>query len=115
MARRSPKRSASAPKTGCPKPQARFWIAIASEKSDRGQPKASEIGIWKTPKVARMPNPSIRIRQLAISTGDRSEVLVSVIGKHSGSDLGRWRSLSPASNPILLPRPSPSVMAGTPS
>ena len=53
-ARRSPNFSASAPKIGCPIPQARFWIAIAVEKSARGQPNSSAMGIWNTPNDARI-------------------------------------------------------------
>ena len=41
----SPMRSASAPKIGCPIPQARFWIAIAIENSARGQLNVSAMGI----------------------------------------------------------------------
>ena len=44
IARLSPNRSASAPKMGCPKPQARFWMAIAIEKSERAQPNSAAMG-----------------------------------------------------------------------
>ena len=69
MARRSPNFSPNAPKIGWPMPQARFWIAIAIEKSARSQPKSSAIGIWKTPKEARIENPTMMIRQPATRTG----------------------------------------------
>ena len=49
IALRSPNRSASAPKIGWPMPQARFWIAIAIENSDRAQKNCSAMGIWNTP------------------------------------------------------------------
>jgi hypothetical protein len=68
MARRSPNRSAMAPKIGWPKPQARFWMAMANEKSARGQPNSSAIGIWNRPKLDRMPKPTTRIVQLAMSS-----------------------------------------------
>ena len=42
-------------------PQARFWMAMASENSARGQPNCSAIGIWNSPKLARMPKPTSRI------------------------------------------------------
>ena len=79
IARRSPNRSAIAAKIGCPKPQARFWMAMASENSARGQPNCSEMGIWNSPKLARMPKPTSRITQLATRTGVKSGVLLSVM------------------------------------
>ena len=62
-----------APKIGWPMPQARFWMAMASENSARGQPNCSAIGIWNTPKLARMPKPTSSTTQLAISTGVNSD------------------------------------------
>lgn len=69
MARRSPNFSASIPKIGWPMPQARFWIAMAIEKSARGQSNSSAMGIWNTPKLARIAKPSIRTMQPEIRTG----------------------------------------------
>ena len=57
-------------------PQATFWIAIANEKSDRGQLNWAAMGIWNTPKLARMPKFRIRIAQPAIRMGVKMEVLV---------------------------------------
>lgn len=68
-ARRSPKRSAMAPKTGWPTPQARFWIAIASENSARGQLNSWAMGNWNTPKAARTAKVISMTRQLAMRTG----------------------------------------------
>ena len=48
-------------------PQARFWMAMASENSARGQPNSVAIGIWNTPKLARTAKDSIRMTQPAIS------------------------------------------------
>ena len=62
-------RSASAPKIGCPIPQARFWMAMASENSARGQPNSSAMGIWNTPKEARTAKLSIRMMQPPTRTG----------------------------------------------
>ena len=44
-------------------------MAIARENSARGQPNCSAIGIWNTPKLARMPKPTSTMRQLARRTG----------------------------------------------
>jgi len=50
-------------------PQARFWIAIARLNSARGQPNSAAIGIWNTPKLARIEKPSIRMIAPPINTG----------------------------------------------
>ena len=78
MASRSPHRSAMAPKTGCPMPQARFWIAMASENSALGQPNSSAIGIWNTPKLARIAKPSRMMMDPPIRTGVKIEARVSM-------------------------------------
>ena len=56
-------------------------MAIAIEKSARGQPNCSAIGIWNRPKLARMPKPTSRMMQLATSTGVISGALASVTGR----------------------------------
>ena len=88
MAFLSPNRSATAPNSGCPIPQARFWMAIASENSARAQPNSSAIGIWNTPKLARMAKPSISTTHPAIRTGVIRGAL-RVIG-----NLDLWRIFS---------------------
>ncbi len=50
-------------------PQARFWIAMASENSTRAQPNSAATGIWNTPKLARIAKDSIRTTQPAIRMG----------------------------------------------
>ena len=65
----SPIFSANAPKNGAPNPQARFWIAIARLNSARGQSNSSWIGIWKTPKEARIAKPTSTIMQPTTNTG----------------------------------------------
>ena len=90
MARRSPNFSPRAPNSGCPKPQARFWIAIARENSDRAQPKCSATGIWKTPKLARMPKLAKRMMHPATRIGASGEVLAAVIGRLRAQARGRW-------------------------
>ena len=52
---RTPKRSASPPAIGWPMPHSRFWIAIASAKTSRSHPRASESGSVKRPKDVRTP------------------------------------------------------------
>lgn len=47
-------------------------MAMAMEKSARGQPKSSATGIWNTPKLARMPKPTSKIAQLTTRTGVKS-------------------------------------------
>ena len=87
IARRSPNRSASAPNKGWPIPQARFWIAMASEKSDRSQPNSVAIGIWNTPKLARTAKEIIRITQPAIRTGVIRGVLLMSVSARRGRNL----------------------------
>ncbi len=45
---------------------------MANEKSDRNQPKFSAMGIWNTPKLARIEKPSKMMMHPAISTGVKS-------------------------------------------
>ena len=72
IALRSPIFSAMAPKIGWPMPQARFWMAIASENSERSQPNSSAIGIWNTPKEARTAKLTMMMMQPTIRTGVNS-------------------------------------------
>jgi hypothetical protein len=66
-------------------PQARFWIAMASENSDRGQPNSAAIGIWNTPKLARTAKPSMMMMHPPISTGvkrgARAVIIVSGLSR----------------------------------
>ena len=78
-------------KLGCPMPQARFWMAMASENSARGQPNCSEIGIWKSPKVARTPKPTSTIMQLATRKAGRTASGL----RHGGSRIGPRKRGSP--------------------
>ena len=73
IARLSPRRSANAPKSGVAIPHAKFWIAIASENSLRNQPKSAAIGIWNTPKLARMVKLRNRTILEAIRIGVKTE------------------------------------------
>ena len=115
--RRSPggRRTArrSAPKIGWPMPQARFWMAIASEKSARGQPNCSAIGIWNSPKLARMPKPTSRIGAARDQHG-RDQRGLGVGHGRARSGIGKRDAATPAkhrSNAIRWRRPSPGVMA----
>lgn len=69
IARLSPSFSAIAPNMGAPNPHARFWIAMAMEKSARGQPNSVAMGIWNIPNDPRMAKPVITMTQPAIRTG----------------------------------------------
>ena len=84
IAFRSPIFSAMAPKSGCPNPQARFWIAMAMENSARGQPNSSATGIWNTPKAERAAKLINRIAQPARRTG--------VIRRSRGIGWTLWKS-----------------------
>ncbi len=53
-----PKRSATAPATGCAIPQVSSWTPTDSEKTSRSHPSAADIGARKTPKDAT--NPKLR-------------------------------------------------------
>ena len=60
-------------------------MAMASENSARGQPNSVEMGIWKTPKLARIAKPIIRTMQPPIRTG---------VSSGAGADCARvvmWR------------------------
>jgi hypothetical protein len=72
-----PKRSATAPKIGCPAPQSRFWIAMASAKVLRSQPFSSSMGSWKKPMAERGPKVSAAMRQpqTTISQGKEGDAL----------------------------------------
>ena len=63
-----PNRSAIAPATGTPMPHSRFWIASASAKVSRDQPRSVVIGSKYSPKLDRMPNPMSEIRHAAAIT-----------------------------------------------
>ena len=54
-------------------PQARFWIAMASENSLLSQPNSSAIGIWNTPKDERTAKLSMMMMHPVIRTGVKSE------------------------------------------
>ena len=66
--------SAKALKIGVPIPQAKFWIAIANENSERAHKNSSAIGIWNKPNVDRIAKPSSSIKLPAINTGLNSEI-----------------------------------------
>src|SRR6266850_5670447 len=70
--RPAPFLSAQAPKNGCASPQIRFDSAIAKEKWLRPQPRSVLIGCRNNPKLARMPNPSVRM--IAPQTSTRTGV-----------------------------------------
>src|SRR5690606_6220276 len=61
MALRAPKRSASAPVTGCARPQIRFCNAMAKANTSRPQPNSALIGGRNRPKPWRVPSDSARI------------------------------------------------------
>ena len=58
-----PKRSASAPENGCPRPHRMFWIAMAKANRSRPQPFNDSIGVMKKPRVERGPNAVTAARQ----------------------------------------------------
>ena len=66
--RPAPKRSATAPANGWPRPHSRFWIAIANANVSRSQPRRSDSGSVNSPKLVRVPNVMIAIRQPAAMT-----------------------------------------------
>ncbi len=53
--RRGPKRSTSAPATGCVKPQMMFCTAIAMAKSAACSPRSCTTGVWNRPRLCRSP------------------------------------------------------------
>ena len=75
MAFLSPNFSAIALKKGVAIPQAKFWIAIARENSALGYKNSSAIGIWKSPKEARIPKLISKIILPANMTGVNNEEL----------------------------------------
>src|SRR5947207_8919414 len=66
--RAAPKRSAMAPANGIARPHTRFCSAIAKENVSRPQPRSSDIGTRKRPKLCRVPIASRRIRPPQTST-----------------------------------------------
>ena len=60
-------------------------MAMASENSARGQPNSSPMGIWNTPKLARMAKPSIMMKHPTSRTGVKSEGVVLVMGGRSAN------------------------------
>ncbi len=66
--RQVPNLSAIAPNTGCPSPQARFWIAIARPNVVRSQPVSASIGNWKKPIAERGPKVISETRHPAAMT-----------------------------------------------
>src|SRR5579871_2011852 len=69
MITRKPKRTVSAPATGCRNPQARFWIAIASVKSETDMPMSCFIGCMKMPSDWRSPMLKVSITEVPIRIG----------------------------------------------
>src|SRR4051812_47968955 len=61
--RGAPNLSATAPATGPPTPQSRFWNAIASAKTSRPQPFACDSGVRKKPIDERGPNVRTEMQQ----------------------------------------------------
>ena len=55
ITRPEPHLSAMAPTNGCANPQARFWIARDSEKTESPMPKLCDMEDWNNPKLWRMP------------------------------------------------------------
>jgi hypothetical protein len=74
--RHVPNLSASAPNTGVPSPQARFWIAIARPKVVRSHPFSASIGNWKKPIAERGPKVMAAMRQpqMMISQGKEGDL-----------------------------------------
>src|SRR5690606_32269758 len=75
--RQLPNRSAIAPKNGCPRPQQRFWNAMARPKVVRSQPFSCSMGSWNSPIAERGPKDIAAMRQplMMISQGkDDAEV-----------------------------------------
>src|SRR5690349_695044 len=90
--RHVPKRSAMAPNIGCPRPQSRFWIAMASPKVVRSQPRSASIGNWKKPIAERGPKliaairqPQMMISQGKLDTRRVGTVEVAIAGFSGGS------------------------------
>jgi hypothetical protein len=63
--RQVPNLSANAPKNGWPRPQQRFWMAMARPKVVRSQPVSASIGNWKKPMAERGPKVSMAIMEPA--------------------------------------------------
>ena len=55
-------------------------MAMASENSARGQPNSPAMGIWNSPKLARMPKFTRRMTQPATITGVKSVARAAGIG-----------------------------------
>ena len=94
--RTAPKRSATAPANGWPKPHSRFWIASASEKASRPQPRSNDSGDRNWPSDERGPKESNAIAQpTAISTaGVRQEASFNDAGATDISTSGQVRANS---------------------
>ncbi len=81
--RPAPCLSAHAPKNGCASPQIRLDSAMAKEKWLRPQPRSALIGCRNSPKLARMPSPSVRM--IAPQTSTRTGVR-----QLAGEFIGLW-------------------------
>ena len=79
----SPNFSANAPKKGVDAPHAKFWIAIAIEKSALGQKNSSAIGIWNKPNEDLIAKLISKIKLPPINTGVKIELLVSINWKYA--------------------------------
>src|SRR3546814_9075352 len=98
--RPAPERWASAPATGCDTTQTRFWMAMATAKTSRPQPKSADIGARNSPKLERMPKDSTASRQPAAITtsgvrqpgsAGRGEAVDGEAVDGDGRDIGRGR------------------------
>ena len=86
--RQVPKRSAMAPKNGRPRPQNRFWIAMARPNVVRSQPFSASIGSWKKPIAERGPKVIAAIRQPQMMISHGTDF---ARGNGAGSHLGYLR------------------------
>ena len=61
----------------------RFWTAIASANVSRSQPRSADSGSVNSPKVVRVPNVMIAIRQpdamIAVRLRHQGVVLIGVV------------------------------------
>src|SRR5690606_36962160 len=97
-----PQRSAIAPANGWVAPHSRFWIAMASAKVSRPQPRSRLIGCRNRPKLERMPNDSrttsdpqvMAISAARVSGWDTDSVLLArALDEGASSNVPRPRSM----------------------
>ena len=114
IAWRSPKRSAIAPKIGWPNAPGEVLDGDRQAELRRAASRtAAAIGIWKTPKVARMPKLTSRMRQPATRIGVRRRER-TWLRTWTGNSAGRAKNgaaAAAASKQISCGRSSPPVMA----